>query len=498
MSFIQNFFTSRDNNANTQSYVGSTDRLWYDPDTNTLRVSDGSTPGGLPVDYSNGANITANNITANTVTVNTAITSTGGNVNVTSNLIISGNISPASNVKIGGVKAGPGANISNDGTLTIDTAGLPLSFGDFTANTNILTLVNVDQDMVLATKGNAEIQLVGNIGFYRTNGFPPELGNRFFSATNDGLIQIIVTATDSASAVQIIGSESTTVIEPGISGTMLHVTGQDANPCRLYYDGNGNYVSLVARRWNGNVDVPTPVLANDDVLRINSTAYTVDGIGNVAMAQIRTTALENQTPTAQGSSITFTVTPVGQPATSRVDVANVTVANGITATKFTTSGNITGGNLNLSGNITANYVQANNFGNVGNLEIEAGDTYWYFNTDNTFTGNGNIIVDTVTANLAGTASTATNLAAATSILAGTLTIDPANINKTSASTQTFTLTGLTTSHKIIITSGTALTYGVVIAAAWASAADTISIEFQNYTGGGVNLGSTDIQYFAWV
>jgi hypothetical protein len=50
----------------------------------------------------------------------------------------------------------------------------------------------------------------------------------------------------------------------------------------------------------------------------------------------------------------------------------------------------------------------------------------------------------------------------------------------------------------VITAGTALTYGVVIVAAWASAADTISIEFQNYTGGGVNLGSTDIQYFAWV
>jgi hypothetical protein len=192
------------------------------------------------------------------------------------------------------------------------------------------------------------------------------------------------------------------------------------------------------------------------------------------------------------------VTPVGQPATSRVDVANITVANGVSATKFTTSGNISGGNLNLSGNITADYVQANNFGNVGNVEIEAGETYWYFNTDNTFTGNGNIIVDTVTANLIGTATTATNLTAATSILAGTLTIDPANINKTSASTQTFTLTGLTTSHKVLITAGTALDYGVSIVSAWASALNTLSITFHNYSGAGVNLGSTNIQYFAWV
>jgi hypothetical protein len=198
------------------------------------------------------------------------------------------------------------------------------------------------------------------------------------------------------------------------------------------------------------------------------------------MAQIRTTALENQTTTAQGSSITFTVTPIGSAASARVDVANVTVANGVTATKFTTSGtviatgNITGGNLTTTGIITA----------TGN--ITAGNV-----SATTFTGN-------VVGNVTGTVGTATNLTAATSILAGSLAIDPTNINKTSASTQTFTLTGLTTSHKVVITSGTALTYGVVIAAAWASALNTISIEFQNYTGGGVDLGSINIQYFAWV
>lgn len=503
MSFIQNLFSSRDNNANTQTYVGQTDRIWYNPDNNTFRVSDGSTPGGLPIDLSINANANINSLTVNTVTVNTAITSTGGNITVTGNLVISGNISPASNVKIGGVRAGPGANISNTGLLTIDTAGLPLSFGNFTANNNILTIVNSDENMVLATQGNAEIQLVGNIGFYKTNGLPPDISNRFFYAQDDGQVQFLVPNTDPLlGAVEIIGSSTGLSIAPGITGAMLHVTGQPSIPTRLYYDGNGDYVSWVARRWNGNVANPTQVLAGQDVLRINATAATDAGVGNVAMVQISASALENQTTTAQGSKLNFIVTPVGQPAANRVEVANVTAANGVSATKFTTTGNIDGGNLNLTGNIVANYVQANNFGNVGNVEIEAGDTYWYFNTDNTFTGNGNIEVNTVTANLTGnvtgTATTATNLAAATSILAGKLTIDPANINKNSASTQTFTLSGLTTSHKIVITCGTALTFGVTITAAWASATDTLSIEFQNATGGGVNLGDTDIQYFAWV
>jgi len=266
-------------------------------------------------------------------------------LNVQGDVIFTGNISPASTTKIGGISAGPGVAISSQGQLTIDSSGLPISFGDFTANTNILTIVNPDEDMILATTGNAEIQLVGNIGFYKPNGLPPDTANRYASFADNGQVQIVVTSTDSEGAVQIVGSESGNTIAPGITGALLHLTGQVAIPCRSYYDGNGDYVSWVARRWNGNVDAPTQVLAGQDVLRINSTAATNAGggnVGNVGMAQIRTTALENQTATAQGSSITFTVTPVGSPAADRVDVATITTANGVSATRLTSS-NPTGG-----------------------------------------------------------------------------------------------------------------------------------------------------------
>jgi hypothetical protein len=48
-SAIQKFFTSRDNNANSATYVGQEQRLWYDPVTNAIYVSDGSTVGGVMV-----------------------------------------------------------------------------------------------------------------------------------------------------------------------------------------------------------------------------------------------------------------------------------------------------------------------------------------------------------------------------------------------------------------------------------------------------------------
>lgn len=456
MSFIQNLYTSRDNNANTATYVGQQDRIWWNPDANAFYVNTANTPGGTPVTLPATANLTIDSLTANTATIN-------------NNLVVTGNISPASTNKIGGIAPGPGVNISNIGLLTIDSAGLPISFGDFYANVNSLSMVNANEPMYLVSNGTGNINLIGGVNFYKPDGFPPT-ENPFFRATTDGQVRILIPVEDPVlGGVEIIGSLTGTFLPPGQPGTMLHMTGNPSTPARVYLDGVNAYAAFVARRYNGNVATPTQVLANEDVFRINSTASTDAGLGNVAMAQMRMTALENQTSTAQGSSITFTVTPIGSAASARVDVANITVANGITATKFTTAGTI-----NATGNITGGNVAAA-----------------------TFTGNvvGNV---TGTATTATTANTATNLAAATSILAGTLTIDPANINKTSSSTQTFTLTGLTTSHKIVITAGTALDYGVTIVSAWASALNTLSVTFHNYSGAGVNLGSTNIQYFAWV
>jgi len=359
MSYIQNLFTSRDNNAQGNTYVGQQDRLWWNPNTNAIYVNTANTVGGTPVTLPSTVNLSVNIFTANSG-------------NITGDLVVGGNISPAAAGKIGGIIPGPGANVSNTGLLTIDTTGLPLSFGNFTANNNILTIVNIDEDMILETQGDAEIQLLGNIGFYKTNGGgAPDPVDRYFFAKEDGQIFFYVSDQDPLeAAIDIVGTSSGNVIPPGITGAMLQVTGQANIPCRIYYDGNGDYVSWVARRYNGNVASPTQVLSGQDVLRINATAATDAGVGNVAMAQISISALENQTTTAQGSQITFTVTPVGSNASSRVNVANVTVANGVTATKFATAGtvsatgNITGGNLITGGLVTAT-------GNItgGNLAI---------------------------------------------------------------------------------------------------------------------------------
>ena len=500
---IQDLFTSRDNNLDGNTYVGQLGRLWYNPDTNSLYASDGVTVGGIPVDLATGANILANTITVNTVT------STSGNVNITGNLVISGNISPAASGKIGGISPGPGVVISNEGELTIDTSGLPLSFGNFTANNNILTIINANEDMILETSGNAEIQLVGNIGFYKTNGGgAPDSSARFFFAQGDGQITIFVPTEDPVTgAVEIVGSSTGATISPGQPGAMLHLTGNPGVPSRFYADGNGDYVAWVARRWNGSVATPTQVLAGQDVLRINSTAATDAGLGNVAMAQIAIRALENQTTAAQGSEISFIATPLGEPVANRVEVANITVANGVTATRFTTAGdisamgNITGGNLTLTSggiisssglisttaNVSAGNISTSGLANVtGNLFAGNISTAGLISATGNVTGGNLLTTNLVSArNYNGQARDAGTLGAA-----GTLTIDFA--------TDHMVLVNLTTTATIAFANITAgKTVSVLVKnTTGVNRAVTLGVAAENTTGGNpapnVNNGRTGV------
>jgi hypothetical protein len=49
MSYIQNLFTSRDNNAQGNTYVGQEGRIWWDPDRNAFYYSDGNIAGGIQI-----------------------------------------------------------------------------------------------------------------------------------------------------------------------------------------------------------------------------------------------------------------------------------------------------------------------------------------------------------------------------------------------------------------------------------------------------------------
>jgi hypothetical protein len=288
-------------------YVAPYGQIFYDDEDNKLRIGDGVTAGGNPAF-----------------------------------------IPVATSSTIGGIKLGPGIVLNSEGQILIDSEGLSFSFGDFSGTVGtytddtdyaLLSSLNADEDIVIASNGIGGVKVVGNFDIYKTNGSVTaslEDEEPFFRVKEDGQVRMLVPAEDPVEgAVEIIGSASGNYIPPGQPGAMLQITGNPELPARIYLDGNAEYASFVARRFNGTVLAPTAVLANQDVLRINATAATTTGVGSVALAQIRVTALENQTPTAQGSKIVFTVTPIGSSATNRVDVVTISTADGVSATKFT-------------------------------------------------------------------------------------------------------------------------------------------------------------------
>jgi hypothetical protein len=401
-----------------ETYLGTKGELFYVEATGEFRVCDAVTPGGTPIP-----------------------------------LVL------ASQTVAGAIKIGPGINLNSQGQIIIDSSGLDFNFGDFEARVGtyseghpkedddyaILSSINADEDIVIASNGEGSIKAIGEFEIYAPNGDVNSvlLAEPFFKVQKDGQVKIRVPSVDPLEgAVEIIGTDSGEAVVPAVAGVMLHITGNNDEFATVYNDGVNNFSNYIGRRYNGTAAAPTQVLSGNVLCRFSGTGYGATTFPAGAAASVSMVALENFTNTQQGAKIDFLTAPIG--GLTRQLVASVSVADGVVATKFAGP---------LTGNVTGN---------------------------------------------ADTATTATNLAAATGILAGAITIDPASVAGQTSSTQTFTLTGLTTNHKIVITAGTAFNSGLIIQAAFASALNTVSIEFRNTTNPPINANATVIQYFAWV
>jgi hypothetical protein len=302
---LYEFFTSRNNGSNAASYIGQAGRLFYDSTNGVVKLSDGTTPGGTSIPY--------------TIATTTAI---------------------------GGIKAGPGANVSVDGTLTIDTAGLPTSFGNLSVVDTTMTTVNANADLILASNGTGNVELRGNVHFHTTTspGADP-----FFTANSDGQITMLVPAADPlAGAVKIVGSTTGGVFAPLNTGVMLQLTGNINDPSRFYNDAVNNFVAFVGRRLNGTLASPQATNAGDEFIRISATGHDGNTIPNTACSRILFQSLENHTPTARGANLSFWTTAIG--STALVKTATFDSANGLTVTKATVQGNLTAANISPSVN----------------------------------------------------------------------------------------------------------------------------------------------------
>jgi hypothetical protein len=86
MSFTQDFRTQRRNYSDGETRIGEKDRLWYDSGTNSIRIGDGVTPGGVIVGGSGGGSDyvlpTASALVKGGVKIGSNITITDGVISV--------------------------------------------------------------------------------------------------------------------------------------------------------------------------------------------------------------------------------------------------------------------------------------------------------------------------------------------------------------------------------------------------------------------------------
>jgi hypothetical protein len=392
MSFIQNLFTSRDNNANGASYVGQQDRIWWNPDTNSFYYSDGNTAGGIPI----GTGAVGNGLPGgptNSVQYNAGNTNFGGSSNFTYNgttLTVTGNTASTNFLSDNYLYANGESIFGNSSFANISVTNTA-NLGNFTIYDQTLAGTIDSRDVNIRVVGNGNVNIDGPLNVHGAGNLeaPPQ-----FEVKSDGQSIFRVPTLDAnLGAVQIIGTTSGAVVGPANPGGMLQITGQNNQVSRVYNDAVNNYPLYVGRRYNGTALAPTGVLTNQVISRLGANPYLTDtaGFTSLGVAQINFIATENQTSTAQGSKITMNTTPTGSNVQSQVAEFNyggiILTGNLLPRTDDTYSL----GNASLRwvaahfGNAGI-YIQDNTLGDDGQLQLDNG-TLNFDNIDSLRVGN---------------------------------------------------------------------------------------------------------------
>jgi hypothetical protein len=297
---IFDFFLSRNNAASPENYVGAAGRLFYESTTGELKISNGTTPGGLAIP-----------ITIATTDI------------------------------AGAIKLGPGVILNGQDQIIIDSAGLDFSFGEFQATTPIidgsslavLSSVNDNEDIALVSNGTGTIEVVGHFQVHATNGtLEGSLAAApIFRVDAAGKIRMLIPFADEVSgALEIIGNENGNFHPPNQTGVTLHVTGQNNGIARNYFDANNNYPIIVGRRYNGTYNNLTPVLNGEVFLRIVGQASTNGQFEAFGPARIEMRATQDQATGAQGGEIAYFVTPLDTAAASAIQIMKFNAETGVT------------------------------------------------------------------------------------------------------------------------------------------------------------------------
>jgi hypothetical protein len=360
MSFIQQFFTSRDNNANAETFVGQQGRLWWNPETNQIYSSDGNTPGGIPLAGGGGGNGTPGG--ANSQVQFNQNGAFGGTANLTIDRT-TGALTAVSFVGNGAALTSiTGANV----TGTVANATYAVSAGSSTTATSAVTAGTVTTD------NQPNITSVGTLTGITSTGNISTTGNitgNYFIGNGSLLTGMATNSYSNSNVTALLAALGSNVIS---SSANISTTG---NITGAYYFGNGFTLSSVA---GANVTgiVPLANISNYATTAVTAlTANEANAIfGSNVVGQVAYAAVANSVAGANVSGAVANATyaiSAGSASTAgtanSVAGANVsgTVANATYALSANSATSLVNGASTVLLNSDGNMVFPNNVINAG-------------------------------------------------------------------------------------------------------------------------------------
>ena len=190
MPFTQDLFTGRRNYGDGSTRIGQLDRIWYDKVTHTLRIGDGSTPGGLIILGGGGGSgiIMVKDESLILTAVASSLNFMGAGVTATVGNPLTGDV----DVTIPGGIAG--VAVSDEGSIVAATANSMNFVGagvTATATGNVVTVTipaaaAASNTVIVKDEGLALSLPVTAINF---------IGDRVYAVYNNGVADVTVTGT---------------------------------------------------------------------------------------------------------------------------------------------------------------------------------------------------------------------------------------------------------------------------------------------------------------
>ena len=363
MSFTQDLFSSRRNHADGNVRIGEQDRLWYDSITNTLRIGDGSTAGGIIV--SGGGNITI----------------TGGNysnANVASYLTVN-----------------PPAGLYSNANVASYLTTANINLGNLVINDQTIAGTNVNGNITISPNGGGNIMVSSSV--------VPTIHNTFTLGTPTERWEAVYVGPGSIYLQDTITNDT---VELTATSGVLYVNGVSGLTNGNLYFYNNSIRTLTPTMditfgetvvGQGNLIVNRDTIFNGNVTAFNITALeqlmvtgTSSLIGNVVISgttQTLGTAIVQGAFTANGTSslignvvISGLMTHVGD----TIFIGNVTHTGNLQIDGLTTvSGNLVAGHFIGDGAQLTNVVRSIHVGDgfansgvyTGNVSLDTTDVH---------------------------------------------------------------------------------------------------------------------------